>query len=182
MSEIERSSSEAKAAGASGPPFRVGNGLDFHRLIQDQDRPLMIGGVEIPGPLALQGHSDADVLLHALADALLGALGLGDIGEFFPDTDPQFKNMDSRRIIEFVIKEVWKRGYVVGNVDATLIGERPKFTPHKSEIRSSLARMLDLPLDCVACKATTTEKMGALGRQEGVGCTAAVLLIRKPGE
>ncbi|MCR9142773.1 MAG: 2-C-methyl-D-erythritol 2,4-cyclodiphosphate synthase [bacterium] len=178
MPDSEQSSSPAAS---EAPPFRVGNGLDFHRLIEEPDRPLMIGGVEIPGVLALQGHSDADVLLHALADAMLGAMGLGDIGEFFPDTDPRYKNMDSRDIINFVHSEVKQSGYKIANVDLTLIGERPKFTPHKAEIRRSLAALLAIPLDCVGCKATTTEKMGALGRSEGVGCLAAVLLTRNSG-
>lgn len=159
-------------------PFRTGNGLDFHRLIDDPGRPLMIGGVEIPGNLALKGHSDADVLLHALADAMLGALGLGDIGEFFPDTDPRYRNLDSRKIIEFVLAEVLRARYQVGNVDVTLIGERPKFTPHKLQIRRSLATLLEIPVDQVGCKATTTEQMGALGRSEGVGCLATVLLVQ----
>lgn len=138
----------------------------------------MIGGIEIPGDLALQGHSDADVLLHALADALLGAAGLGDIGEFFPDTDARFKNLDSAKIIEFVLQAVSDAGYRPGNVDITLIGERPRFTPYKQKIRQSLAELLKIAVDCVGCKATTTEKMGALGRSEGVGCMATVLLVR----
>ena len=159
-------------------PFRTGSGLDFHRLIDDAERPLMLGGVEIPGELALKGHSDADVVLHALADAVLGALGLGDIGEFFPDNDPQYKNLDSRRIIEFVLVECRRLGWSVGNLDITLIGERPKLSPYKSAVRESLAKMFGVPADRVGCKATTTEKMGALGRSEGLGCLATVLLAR----
>jgi 2-C-methyl-D-erythritol 2,4-cyclodiphosphate synthase len=158
--------------------FRTGTGLDFHRLIEAPGRPLMLGGVEIPGALALQGHSDADLVLHALADAILGALGLGDIGEFFPDTDVRFKNLDSTRIIDFVMMELDRRGYAVANIDVTLIGERPRLTPHKPAIRESLARLLKIEVDRVGCKATTTEKMGALGRSEGLGCLAAVLLYR----
>ncbi len=158
-------------------PFRVGQGLAFHRLIADPARPLLIGGVEIPGSYALAGHSDADVLLHALADALLGAIGKGDIGEFFPDNDPTLKNMDSRRIITFALDAVREAGYAVGNADVILIGEKPKFTPHKPAIRASLAELLGVTPEQIACKATTTEKMGALGRSEGLGCTVVVSLI-----
>ncbi|MEQ9366478.1 MAG: 2-C-methyl-D-erythritol 2,4-cyclodiphosphate synthase [Leptospirales bacterium] len=183
MADTEPPHRSGSAEGAGdAPPFRVGNGLDFHRLIDDAARPLMIGGVEIPGGLALKGHSDADVLLHALADAMLGALGLGDIGEFFPDTDSRYKNLDSREIIDFVLKEVKRKNYRVGNVDVTLIGERPKITPHKAAIRGSLAAMLGIAIDQVGCKATTTEKMGALGRSEGLGCLAGVLLLRTSPE
>lgn len=137
----------------------------------------MLGGCRIESPLALEGHSDADVVLHALADAVLGALGLGDIGEFFPDTDAQFKNLDSARIIEHALAAMGERGYRLANVDCTLVGQKPKISPHKPVIRASLARLLELPEDCVGLKATTTEKMGALGRAEGLACLASALLI-----
>ena len=156
---------------------RVGRGEDRHRLGEPGSGPLRIGGVDVPHERGLVGHSDADVLLHALADALLGAIGKGDIGEFFPDNDPTLKNMDSRRIITFALDAVREAGYAVGNADVILIGEKPKFTPHKPAIRASLAELLGVTPEQIACKATTTEKMGALGRSEGLGCTVVVSLI-----
>jgi 2-C-methyl-D-erythritol 2,4-cyclodiphosphate synthase len=158
--------------------FRTGFGLDFHRLIRDAARPLMLGGVEIPGELALEGHSDADVALHALADALLGALGLGDIGEFFPDTDANLKNMDSTIILAHARDAALARGFRIANIDLTFIGETPRLKAHKPAIRARLAELLALEPDRVGLKATTTEKMGALGRSEGVGCAAVVALIK----
>ncbi|MBX7057748.1 MAG: 2-C-methyl-D-erythritol 2,4-cyclodiphosphate synthase [Leptospirales bacterium] len=157
--------------------MRVGQGVDFHRLIQDRNRPLMIGGIEIPGDLALQGHSDADVGLHALSDALLGALALGDIGDHFPDTDPAWRNMDSSAILQHCLQKMLERGYGLSNVDLTLLGEQPRIKPHRQRMRERLADLLDLPLDAVSVKATTTEKMGALGREEGLAAMAVVLLI-----
>lgn len=156
--------------------LRTGSGLDFHRLIEDADRPLLLGAVEIPGELALEGHSDADLVLHALADAVLGALGLGDIGEFFPDTDPANKNLDSVRIITLALEKMRAAGYRLANLDVTVIGQKPRLSPYKPAIRESLARICGVDLDRVGLKATTTEKMGALGRAEGLGCLATVLL------
>ncbi len=115
--------------------IRIGQGIDFHRLIEDEKRPLMLGGVEIPGSLALKGHSDADVILHAITDAILGALGLGDLGEFFPDTDPAFKNADSSVLLETALQEMRKRSYRVNNVDLTVMGERPKLAPYRAQIK-----------------------------------------------
>ncbi len=158
--------------------FRTGFGLDFHRLIRDAERPLMLGGVEIPGELALEGHSDADVVLHALADALLGALGMGDIGEFFPDTDATLKNMDSAVILAHARDAATQRGYRISNIDLTLIGEAPRLKPHKAAIRARLAQLLGLDAERIGLKATTTEKMGALGREEGVACAATVALLK----
>jgi 2-C-methyl-D-erythritol 2,4-cyclodiphosphate synthase len=161
----------------SGVDFRIGNGIDFHRFSDDPDRPLILGGVPIPAGPALAGHSDADIILHAVADAILGALGLGDIGEFFPDSDPLLKNMDSRLIIGHSMEAARKRGYRIGNCDVTYIGEIPKITPHKGTIRASLATLMEIAEERVCVKGTTVEKMGAIGRREGAGCIASVLLI-----
>ena len=158
--------------------LRVGTGIDFHRLIEDHSRPLLLAAVEIPGSLALDGHSDADIVLHAAADAILGALGLGDIGEFFPDTDADLKNMDSREIIDHAVAAAAERGYSISNMDVTLIGERPKVAPQRGAIRESLAELLKIEIERTSIKATTTEKMGALGRKEGLACMATVLLMK----
>jgi 2-C-methyl-D-erythritol 2,4-cyclodiphosphate synthase len=158
--------------------LRVGSGLDFHRLIQDPERPLMLGGVEIAGELALKGHSDADVILHALADAILGALALGDIGDLFPDTEAQYKDMDSRLIVERSLELMEERSFSLVNVDITVMGETPRIKPHRLKIRQTLAGLLGLPLDAVSLKATTTEQMGFLGRSEGLGAQALVLLVK----
>ena len=138
----------------------------------------MLGGVEIPGNLALKGHSDADVILHAITDAILGALALGDLGEFFPDTDPAFKNADSARLLDTVLQEMQQRGYRVQNVDVTLIGERPKVSPFRPQIKKKVASLLAIREESTGIKATTTEKMGFLGRSEGLGCLAVILLVQ----
>lgn len=156
--------------------LRIGAGIDFHRLIDDPSRPLRIGGVEIPGNLALLGHSDADVGLHAIADAILGALALGDIGDHFPDSAAEYKDMDSSIILERCLAMMKQRQASISNIDLTIIGEKPRIKPHRTAMRERLAALLHLPLDCVSVKATTTEKMGALGREEGVGALATVLL------
>lgn len=159
--------------------LRVGTGIDFHRLIEDHARPLLLAAVELPGSLALDGHSDADIVLHATADAILGALGLGDIGEYFPDTDADLHNMDSREIIRHALQAVRERGFRISNIDVTLIGERPKLAPQRAAVRSSLAQLLEISEEQTGLKATTTEKMGALGRKEGLACMATVLLIKE---
>lgn len=156
--------------------FRIGHGIDFHRLIEDENRPMMLGGVKIPGLLALEGHSDSDVVLHALADAVLGASGLGDIGDFFPDTDPDLKNMDSVLIMKHALEGAEKKGYVPVNCDITLIAEKPRISIYKPALKKSLASILGISEDAVGFKATTTEKMGFIGREEGLGCHASVLL------
>jgi len=156
--------------------IRIGQGLDFHRLIEDSKRPLMIGGVEISGDLALEGHSDADVLLHALSDAILGSLGLADIGTYFSDKDSANKNLDSSVILGRALALMKERGYRLSNVDITLIGEKPRISPHRDRILARLAGLMDLGNDRIAVKATTTEKMGALGRSEGLACSAIVLI------
>ncbi|EMJ61019.1 MULTISPECIES: 2-C-methyl-D-erythritol 2,4-cyclodiphosphate synthase [Leptospira] len=156
--------------------FRIGNGIDFHKLEINQDRPLILGGVECESEFALVGHSDADIILHAISDAILGALALGDIGRYFPDTDPKLKNIDSKIILAKCLKLMKERNFRLVNVDCTVVGERPKIAPLKEKITKSLSNLLDLPTDCVSVKATTTEKMGALGRQEGIGTFCTILL------
>lgn len=158
--------------------LRIGNGIDFHRLEVNPERPFILGGYIIPTELALVGHSDADILIHAISDALLGALSLGDIGQYFPDTDPTLKNMDSRDILRKVVSMVNEKNYRIENIDSTILCERPKISPHREEIRKSLAGFLHLDPDAISVKATTTEKMGALGRKEGVGVFSTVLLVK----
>ena len=160
--------------------IRTGFGIDFHRLVYDPQRPFILGGVKIESEgLALEGHSDADILIHALSDSLLGALGLGDIGDFFPDTDPANKGMDSKNILSFALKHLSDQNFSISNTDLTMIGEKPKISPYKTKIRSSLAELLNIPLARISLKATSTEKMGAIGRKEGLGCVANVLIIQK---
>lgn len=159
--------------------LRLGNGLDFHRLVRNPARPLVLGGRIIESDLALEGHSDADLILHALADAILGALAGPDIGELFPDTDPSLKNMDSALIIRKALDWARDRGFRLMNVDVTIIGEQPKIKPHREAIRESLARLLQLEPDRVGLKATTTERMGFLGRGEGLGCLSTALLVKE---
>ncbi|WP_061222472.1 2-C-methyl-D-erythritol 2,4-cyclodiphosphate synthase [Leptospira weilii] len=159
--------------------FRIGNGIDFHKLEINQDRPLILGGVECESEFALVGHSDADIILHAISDAILGALALGDIGQYFPDTDSKLKNIDSKIILAKCLELMKERNFQLVNVDCTVVGERPKIAPLKEKITKSLSNLLDLSTDCVSVKATTTEKMGALGRQEGIGTFCTILLGRK---
>ncbi|MCB1167879.1 MAG: 2-C-methyl-D-erythritol 2,4-cyclodiphosphate synthase [Leptospiraceae bacterium] len=158
--------------------LRIGQGIDFHRLIQNEDRPLMLGGVEIPGELALEGHSDADVLLHAITDAILGALGLGDLGVFFPDSDPAYKNADSSKLLAQAMDSMKSMGFRVQNVDCTVMGERPRLSSYRAAIKKKVASLLAIPEERTGIKATTTEKMGFLGRAEGLGCMAVILLIQ----
>jgi 2-C-methyl-D-erythritol 2,4-cyclodiphosphate synthase len=155
---------------------RVGFGYDSHRLVEG--RPLMLGGLHVPHHLGSSGHSDADVLLHALCDALLGALALGDIGAHFPDTDPAYKNAGSRRLIAEVVKLIHGRGWKVGNVDCTVVLERPKLRPHIDTMRGIIAERLQVAVDAVSVKATTNERMGFAGREEGV-CAYAVALLER---
>ncbi|MDH5654297.1 MAG: 2-C-methyl-D-erythritol 2,4-cyclodiphosphate synthase [Spirochaetia bacterium] len=157
--------------------IRAGTGIDFHILVEDESRPLLLGGIKIPGILALKGHSDSDVILHAVADAILGALGEGDIGDYFPDTDPELKDMDSGRIIKHAMELISKKGFRISNCDITLIAEKPRISIYKPSIIKSVADLLSIDQKRIGLKATTTEKMGALGRGEGVSCIATVLLI-----
>ena len=158
--------------------FRTGTGLDFHRLIEAPERPLMMGGVEIPGTLSLEGHSDADVLLHALSDAILGSVGLADIGTFFSDQDQKNKNLDSSLILLDALRRMKDAGYRLSNVDVTVIGEKPRLSPHRERVLARLAELCGIEPGRIGLKATTTEKMGALGRSEGVGCLASVLVVK----
>ncbi len=154
--------------------MRIGTGFDVHAFADG--RALVIGGVAIAHPRGLAGHSDADVLLHAVADALLGALALGDIGMHFPDTDARFRGADSRVLLRHVASLVAARGYAVGNLDATVIAQVPKLAPHIPAMRANLAADLGCALDCVSVKATTTERLGFTGREEGIAAEAVVLL------
>jgi len=154
--------------------MRVGQGFDVHALVEGRD--LIIGGVKIPYEKGLLGHSDADVLLHAICDALLGAAALGDIGRHFPDSDPQYKNIDSRVLLRRVRDAVTKRGWRIANVDATVIAQAPKLAPHIAHMTANIAEDLAIALDCVSVKATTTEHLGFAGREEGVAAMVVVLL------
>ncbi|MGE0371334.1 MAG: 2-C-methyl-D-erythritol 2,4-cyclodiphosphate synthase [Gammaproteobacteria bacterium] len=161
--------------------MRIGCGYDAHRFVPD--RPLVIGGVEIPYELGLLAHSDGDVLIHALCDALLGAAGLGDIGRHFPDSAAEYAGIDSRILLRRVLEEVRQRGYGVVNIDATLIAQRPKFAPYIDSMTAILAADLGLPIDRVNVKATTTEGMGFTGRAEGIAASAVALIeeVRREG-
>ncbi|AEP00403.1 2-C-methyl-D-erythritol 2,4-cyclodiphosphate synthase [Weizmannia coagulans] len=154
--------------------FRIGQGFDVHRF--GEGRPLMIGGVEIPYEKGLLGHSDADVLLHAVADACLGAIGEGDIGRHFPDTDAAFKDADSAALLAHVFQLVKQKGYKLGNLDCTIIAQKPKMAPYIGKMRETIARILEAEIGQVNVKATTTEKLGFAGREEGIAAQAAVLL------
>jgi|UniRef100_A0A7C3WMR2 2-C-methyl-D-erythritol 2,4-cyclodiphosphate synthase len=154
--------------------MRVGLGYDAHRLVRG--RPLILGGVEIPYHLGLSGHSDADVLSHALADALLGAVGSGDLGTHFPDTDPAFKGISSLVLLERIMTLVREKGWRPVNVDATVVAQAPRLAPHVAQMIGKLAPILGLSPDAVNIKATTTEKMGFTGREEGIAAYAVVLV------
>jgi 2-C-methyl-D-erythritol 2,4-cyclodiphosphate synthase len=154
--------------------FRVGLGHDTHRL--GPDRPLILGGLRIEHSRGLIGHSDADVVLHALTDALLGAAGLGDIGDAYPDTDPKYKDCDSRFFVTETLKKLSELGWRIGNVDLTIFAQEPKLGPIKAKMREHLAQMLGLANDAVNVKAKTGEKVGAIGRAEAIGCHVVVLI------
>jgi len=160
----------------SYPQLRIGNGYDIHRLVPS--RALILGGqrLEHPAGLGLDGHSDADVLVHAIMDALLGALSLGDIGKYFPPDDPQWKGADSLVLLEQVGALVRERGWSVVNVDSVVVAERPKLKPHIAAMRAAIAARMDLDADQVGIKATTNETLGAEGREEGISCHAVALL------
>lgn len=157
-------------------PFRVGQGFDVHKLVDG--RKCIIGGVDIPHEKGLLGHSDADVLLHAISDALLGAIGSGDIGMHFPDTDERWKGADSMKLLERVGEIVREAGYEIGNVQGTVICERPKIRPHAEAMRANIARMLRIDADQVGIQGTTTEKLGFTGRSEGIAAQAVALVGR----
>jgi len=159
--------------------IRVGSGFDVHRFAApEQGRPLMLMGILVPFDRGLSGHSDADVMLHALMDALLGAAGLGDIGQHFPDTDAAYKDSDSVLLLEHVMGELQTRGWRVGNADVCLIGERPKIAAHRQAMRDRIAPILGIKPEALNVKATTTEMLGFTGRGEGLAAQAVVLLER----
>lgn len=156
--------------------IRIGHGFDVHAFASG--RRLVIGGVEIPFELGLAGHSDADVLLHAICDALLGAAGLGDIGRHFPDTEPRYEGIDSRELLREVVARLAAEGWRVGNVDATLIAQAPRMAPHIAQMRQNIAADLGLAAASVNVKATTTERLGFTGRGEGIAAEAVCLIQR----
>lgn len=157
--------------------MRIGQGFDVHEFADN--RPLIIGGIEIPYERGLIGHSDADVLLHTITDAALGAIGEGDIGRHFPDTDPDFKDADSAKLLEHIWKLVDARGYKLGNIDCTIIAQKPKMAPYIETIRTRVAELLQADVTQVNVKATTTEKLGFTGRGEGIASMATILLLMK---
>lgn len=154
--------------------MRIGHGYDVHAF--DASRPLILGGLEIPHDFGLKGHSDADVLLHTITDSILGALALGDIGKFFPDTDEKFKDADSRVLLSEVVSMMHEKGYEIGNIDAVVIAERPKLRGYIDAMRENVATLLKTDISNVNIKATTSEKLGFTGREEGIASEAVVLL------
>ena len=157
--------------------YRIGNGYDVHRLVEG--RKLILGGVNIPHSLGLDGHSDADVLCHALCDSLLGASGAGDLGKHFPDTDDQWKGVSSLVLLEETAKIIAKRGYQITNIDTTIVAQQPKLAPHIQAMTRNIAEYLKIHFDQVNIKATTTENLGFTGREEGISAYAVVLLQAK---
>jgi 2-C-methyl-D-erythritol 2,4-cyclodiphosphate synthase len=158
------------------PEYRTGIGFDVHAFAEG--RKLIIGGVEIPFNKGLAGHSDADVLLHAITDALLGAVSMGDIGQHFPDTDKKYKNADSKLFLEEAYRLVVDKGYKLGNADAVIAMQLPKLSPYIPKIREKISEILNCQFDQISVKATTTEKLGFIGRQEGVSAFASVIIIK----
>lgn len=159
--------------------YRIGHGFDVHAF--DSHRPLILGGIELEHHQGLAGHSDADVLLHTIADSILGALALGDIGKFFPDNDPAYKDMDSKVLLAQVVDKMHALDYFVNNVDATIMAEAPKMRPHIDAMREVVARILNIDMNHVNIKATTTERLGFTGREEGIAAEA-VILLKKMGD
>ena len=163
----------------SSPKFRIGNGYDIHRLVDD--RSLIIGGVKLQHPdnLGLDGHSDADVLIHSIMDALLGALSLGDIGKYFPPSDAKWKNADSLLLLSKVIELIRLEGWEVNNIDSVIVAERPKINPHVDLMKNNISRILNIDENLIGIKATTNEKLGPEGREEGISCLSVVLLEKR---
>jgi 2-C-methyl-D-erythritol 2,4-cyclodiphosphate synthase len=157
--------------------YKIGIGYDIHRLVEE--RKLFLGGVEIPYIKGLLGHSDGDALLHAICDALLGALGEGDIGEHFPDTDQKFHNLSSVELLKAVKNLVEEKNFMIANVDTVVIAQEPKLIPFKKQMREKIAQILDIKEDCVNIKAKTNEGLGEIGREEGIAAYAAVAIISK---
>ena len=156
--------------------IRIGNGYDIHQLVEG--RPLILGGIKIEHSLGLLGHSDADVLTHAIMDAMLGALGMGDIGHYFPPSDPQWAGANSLILLAQVSELITAQGWKIGNIDSTIVAERPKLKPHLKAMRDSLAATLSINTEQVSIKATTNEKLGPVGREEGI-CSYSVVLLYK---
>ena len=156
--------------------IRIGNGYDIHQLAAG--RPLILGGIEIPHSLGLLGHSDADVLIHAVMDALLGALGMGDIGHYFPPNEPKWKGADSTVLMKQVGEIISSQGWKVGNIDSTVVAEQPKLKPHLKSMRQAIAQTLDIEIEQISIKATTNEQLGPVGREEGICAYAVVLLVK----
>jgi 2-C-methyl-D-erythritol 2,4-cyclodiphosphate synthase len=154
--------------------YRIGNGYDVHRLVEG--RKLILGGIDIPHSLGLDGHSDADVVVHALCDALLGACGAGDIGKHFPDTDDRWKGVSSLLLLKQVAKILHQRGYQVANADCTIVAQKPKLAPHMEAMKANLASALNIEINRINIKATTTEHLGFAGREEGIAAYAVALL------
>ena len=157
--------------------MRIGYGYDVHALCEG--RKLILGGVEVPHSVGLLGHSDADVLVHAIMDALLGAAALGDIGKHFPDTDPKYKGADSIQLLKEVCQLISSHGYTISNIDSTVVAQAPKLAPFIENMRANIAAACNLDIGCVSVKATTTEHLGFEGRKEGISAIAAVLLLQK---
>ncbi len=157
--------------------FRIGHGYDVHRLVEG--RKLILGGVEIPNDKGLLGHSDADVLVHAIMDSMLGALALGDIGKLFPDTDEKFKNADSLELMQEVCRIVREHGYSLGNIDATIIAQSPKLSPYIQLMRENIAKICNCDISQISVKATTEEKLGFTGEKLGISAHSVCLMIKK---
>ncbi|TWT11893.1 2-C-methyl-D-erythritol 2,4-cyclodiphosphate synthase [Planomicrobium sp. CPCC 101079] len=158
--------------------MRIGQGYDVHQLAEG--RPFILGGINIPHDRGLLGHSDADVLLHTITDAALGAIGGGDIGKHFPDTDPEFKDADSKKLLTHIWEIVKSEGYELGNVDCTVIAQKPKLAPYIEQMRESIAGLLEADVSQVNVKATTSEHLGFTGREEGIAALAVILLVKRP--
>lgn len=156
--------------------IRIGHGYDVHRLVEN--RKLIIGGVEIPHYLGLLGHSDADVLLHAICDSLLGAAALGDIGKHFPDNDMRYHNIDSMILLKHTVDLISSYGYSISNIDCTVIAQKPKIAPYIEAMRSNIATVLSIPIDCISVKATTEEKLGFTGNEEGISAHAVCIIYK----
>ena len=161
------------------PKIRIGNGYDIHRLVKGRD--LIIGGVKLhhPDDLGLDGHSDADVLCHSIMDALLGALSLGDIGKYFPPTDEKWKNADSLLLLSQVVDLIRNKNWEINNIDSVIVAERPKIKPHVEIMKKNISNTLNIDTDLIGIKATTNEKLGPEGREEGISCHSVVLLAKK---
>lgn len=156
------------------PSLKIGHGYDVHQLVNG--RQLIIGGVNIQHETGLLGHSDADVLLHAITDAIIGALGMGDIGHAFPDTNPETEGIASTQILADIYQKMVEKGYEIGNIDATILAEAPKMAPHLQQMKQNIAMILQTDVTNINIKATTTEKLGFVGRREGMACEAVVLI------